>query len=206
MAERAAIVEPYPVVAFDMDGVLLDSFRCWWELLNDALAHHGKPRLTREQFELTWGQDVEADRRMFFPEWTAEQIMTHYRSALPRFAALVDVEPEAAATLASLRLQGKKLAVATNSPMAIATSLLEGALLADYFDVIAGVDLVPEGKPAPDLLHLIARETGVSTAEMAYIGDSMFDEGAARAAGAFFIGYLRPGDARIERLGELTGS
>jgi phosphoglycolate phosphatase-like HAD superfamily hydrolase len=38
---------------------------------------------------------------------------------------------------------------------------------------------------------------------MAYVGDSMFDEGAARAAGAFFIGYLRPGDARIERLGDL---
>jgi phosphoglycolate phosphatase-like HAD superfamily hydrolase len=39
---------------------------------------------------------------------------------------------------------------------------------------------------------------------MAFVGDSMFDEGAARAAGVFFIGYLRPGDARIERLGELV--
>jgi HAD superfamily hydrolase (TIGR01509 family) len=90
--------------------------------------------------------------------------------------------------------------------MAIATSLLEGAKLATYFDVIAGVDLVAKGKPAPDLLHLVARETGVPAAEMAFVGDSMFDEGAARAAGAFFIGYLRPGDARIERLGELIGS
>lgn len=198
-----ALVDSYPVVAFDMDGVLLDSFRCWWQLLNDALAQHGKPPLTREQFELTWGQDVEADRRMFFPTWTAEQIMTHYHSALPKFAAMVDVEPDAAATLAELRRQGKKLAVATNSPMAIATSLLEGASLAKYFDVIAGVDLVAEGKPSPDLLHLIASETGVPPPEMAYVGDSMFDEGAARAAGTFFIGYMRPGDARIERLGEL---
>jgi len=206
MPDPLALVDSYPVVAFDMDGVLLDSFRCWWELLNDALAQHGKPPLTREQFELTWGQDVEADRRMFFAQWTTEQIMTHYHNALPRFAAMVDVEPDAAATLAALRRQGKKLAVATNSPMAIATHLLEGASLAEYFDVIAGVDLVAEGKPAPDLLHLIARETGVSAAEMAYVGDSMFDEGAARAAGSFFIGYLRPGDARIERLGELIGS
>jgi HAD superfamily hydrolase (TIGR01509 family) len=162
MPDPLALVDSYPVVAFDMDGVLLDSFRCWWELLNDALAQHGKPPLTREQFELTWGQDVEADRRMFFPQWTTEQIMTHYHNALPRFAAMVDVEPDAAATLAALRRQGKKLAVATNSPMAIATSLLEGASLAEYFDVIAGVDLVAEGKPAPDLLHLIARETGVA--------------------------------------------
>jgi phosphoglycolate phosphatase len=87
--------------------------------------------------------------------------------------------------------------------MAIATRLLEGASLSQYFHVIAGVDLVPEGKPAPDLLHFIARKTGVAAEEMAYVGDSMYDEGAARAAGAFFIGYLRPGDARIDRLGEL---
>jgi phosphoglycolate phosphatase len=203
MPDALALVHAYPVVAFDMDGVLLDSFRCWWELLNDALREHGKGPLTREQFEMTWGQDVEADRRMFFPEWSAAQIMTHYQSALPKFAAMVDVEPDAATTLAALRRQGKKLAVATNSPMAIATNLLEGASLAKYFDVIAGLDLVAEGKPAPDLLHLIARETGVPPEEMAYVGDSMFDEGAARAAGAFFIGYLRPGDARIERLGDL---
>jgi HAD superfamily hydrolase (TIGR01509 family) len=204
MAERVALVDSYPVIAFDMDGVLVDSFRCWSELLNATLVDRRKDPLTHEEFERTWGQDLEADRRMFFPDWTPEEITTHYLREFPRFASLVSVEPDAVATLSTLRERGKKLAVATNSPMAIATPLLEGAKLAKYFDVIAGVDLVAEGKPAPDLLHLVARETGVSAAEMAYVGDSMFDEGAARAAGSFFIGYLRPGDARIERLGELV--
>lgn len=205
-AQTAPILERFSVIAFDMDGVLVDSFRCWWELLSDSLVRQGKPPLTREEFASTWGQDMEADRRTYFPEWTTEEVIAHYDALFPRYAHLVEVEPGAVAALAGLRAQGKRLAVATNSPMDIATRLLEGAALAGYFDIIAGVDLVAEGKPAPDLLHLIARESGITPAEMAYVGDSIFDEEAARSAGVFFVGYQRPGDARIERLDELVGA
>ena len=192
------------MIAFDMDGVLVDSFECWWQVLRDLQIAQGKEPLTRERFAETWGQDADADRRSYFPEWTTTEIMARYDAAFPRYAHLIQAEPEAAATLGALRRPGKRLAVATNSPVDIAARLLGGASLASYFDCIACADLVAEGKPAPDLLHFIARQLGVTTAEIAYVGDSDYDAVAARAAGLFFVGYRRPGDVRVERLGELV--
>jgi phosphoglycolate phosphatase len=199
-----SLVHPFRLVAFDMDGVLVDSFQCWWMLLNDTLASRGAPPLTREEFQSTWGQDVEADRRRFFPDWTPERLMRHYEERFPEYMEHVEVEPDSAAVLDRLRREGKLVAVATNSPVKIAMTLLEEACLADRLDRIAGVDLVEQGKPEPDLLLHIAEELSVPLSEMCYVGDSEFDADAARAAGIHFIGYRREGDARIERLAELV--
>lgn len=200
-----SLVHPFRLVAFDMDGVLVDSFRCWWMLLNDTLASRGDRPLTRDEFQSTWGQDVEADRRRFFPDWTIERLTRHYERRFPEYMKHVETEPDSASVLDRLRRDGKLLAVATNSPVKIATTLLEHAGLARRLDRIVGVDMVAQGKPEPDLLVHIGEELGVSASEMCYVGDSEFDAGAARAAGVTFIGYRREGDARIERLGDLMG-
>jgi phosphoglycolate phosphatase len=199
-----SFVHPFRLVAFDMDGVLVDSFQCWWMLLNDTLSSRGDRPLTREEFQSTWGQDVEADRRQFFPDWTLERLTRHYEERFPEYMKHVEVDPDSAAVLDRLRREGKLVAVATNSPLKIATILLEEAGLAHRLDRIVGVDLVEQGKPEPDLLLHIAEELSVSLPEMCYVGDSEFDADAARAAGIHFIGYRREGDVRIERLAELV--
>lgn len=198
-----SLVDPFRLVAFDMDGVLVDSFQCWWMLLNDTLASRGDRPLTREEFQSTWGQDVEADRRRLFPDWTIEYLTRYYEKRFPEYMKHVETEPNSASILDRLRRNGKLLAVATNSPVGIATRLLEHAGLSRKLDRIVGVDMVARGKPEPDLLVHIGKELGVEASEMCYVGDSEFDAGAARAAGVTFIGYRREGDARIERLGDL---
>lgn len=201
---RGALTSPYRLAAFDLDGVLVDSFECWWMLLNDLLESIGKKGITREEFQHGWGQDQESDRRQFFPDWSVERLTREYTERFPRYARLVRVEPEAADTLAELRAREKKLAVATNSPTVIATGLLESAGILGFFDRIVGVDQVGQaGKPAPDLLHHVVRRLGIPPAETCYVGDTDYDAGAARAAGIFFIGYRREGDARIDRLEDL---
>jgi phosphoglycolate phosphatase len=201
------LVDPFRVIAFDMDGVLVDSFQCWWLLLNDLLESEGKETVTREEFLLGWGQYQESDRRQFFPDWSVERLTREYTERFPRYRKFVEVEPDAVRVLESLRAKGKKLTVATNSPTEIATYLLEGAGIDRYFDRIVGVDQVAQvGKPAPDLLHHIGRSLGVPPAEMCYVGDTDYDARAARAAGVFFIGYGREGDARIQSLEELVGA
>jgi phosphoglycolate phosphatase len=199
-----SLVDPFRAVAFDMDGVLVDSFQSWWLLLNDLLESEGKRKVTREEFREGWGQDQEADRRQFFPEWSVERLTREYAERFPRYRTFVVVELDAVRVLEALRARRKRLAVATNSPSGIATHLLEGAGIDRHFDRIVGVDQVAQvGKPAPDLLDHIGRSLEVTSAEMCYVGDTDYDAEAARAAGVFFIGYRREGDARIERLGDL---
>ena len=57
---------------------------------------------------------------------------------------------------------------------------------ADYFTV----DLVQNGKPAPDLFLLAAQTKGYAPAECMVIGDSLNDFAAARAAGMAFIAFV----------------
>ncbi|HTM01132.1 MAG TPA: HAD-IA family hydrolase [Candidatus Omnitrophota bacterium] len=194
---------PYRFVIFDLDGVLVDSFQCWWRLLNATLEAHGKRPLTQEEFAVCWGQDVEADRRRFFPDWTVEGLIEHYTREFPRYAEWIQPMEGAQETLAGLERAGKRIAVASNSPMAMVERLLELASLRRHVSWAAGVDLVANGKPEPDLIEHVLREAGASREEACYVGDSDFDAQAARAADVYFIGYRRPGDARIESLGEL---
>jgi HAD superfamily hydrolase (TIGR01509 family) len=191
------------LVAFDLDGVLVDSFDCWWKLLNDTLEAQGTKPLTREEFSECWGQDVEADRRRFFPEWTVDQLIDHYTREFRRYVEWVQPMPGAKEVLDSLKRAGKGIAVASNSPMEMVERLLELASLRVHVDWAAGVDLVPNGKPEPDLIEYVLRAAGVAREDACYVGDSDYDAGAARAAGVHFIGFRRPGDGRIESLGEL---
>jgi phosphoglycolate phosphatase len=197
-------LSPYRLVVFDLDGVLVDSFQCWWRLLNDTLEAHGKRPLTEEEFSVCWGQDVEADRRRFFPDWTVEGLIEHYTREFPRYASWIRPMEGAQETLDRLKRAGKRIAVASNSPMAMVERLLELASLRRHVSWAAGVDLVPNGKPEPDLIEHVLRESGVMREEACFIGDSDFDARAARAADVYFIGYRRAGDARIESLGELV--
>lgn len=202
MPSRSPVAEAR-LVAFDLDGVLVDSFDCWWKLLNGTLASRGMAPLTREEFALCWGQDVEADRRRFFPDWSVEHLIEHYTREFPRYAEWIRPMEGAQETLERLARAGKRIAVASNSPMAMVERLLELASLRAHVDWAAGVDLVANGKPEPDLIEHVLREAGMSSREACFVGDSEFDARAARAAGVHFIGYRRPGDTRIESLREL---
>jgi HAD superfamily hydrolase (TIGR01509 family) len=193
------------LVAFDLDGVLVDSFECWRRLLNATLESRGKRPLAAEEFAATWGQDVEADRGRFFPDWTVEELIAHYTREFPRFAEWIRTEPGAAETLGRLKGAGLTLAVASNSPTAMVERLLELASLRPLIDHAAGVDLVPRGKPEPDLLEHVLRAAGVPRDGALYVGDSEYDARAARAAGVRFVGFRRPGDGRIDTLSELPG-
>lgn len=197
-------LRPYRLVAFDLDGVLVDSFECWRRLLNDTLQAHGKRPLAPDEFALCWGQDVEADRQRFFPDWTVERLIEHYTREFPRYADWIRPMEGAKETLERLARAGKRIAVASNSPMAMVERLLELASLRAHVEWAAGVDLVANGKPEPDLIEHVLRESGIANEEACYVGDSEFDALAARAAGVRFIGYRRHGDERIESLLELV--
>lgn len=193
----------FRAIIFDLDGVLVDSYGCWRSLVNEGLALHGRGPLTKEEFDASWGQGVDADQQMFFPSWNVEEVIHFYNQRFVEHARWVREEDGASAVLPRLKERGLKLGVASNSPTEVVHLLLAEARLLDFFDCIVGVDQVMQGKPAPDMVLRALSLLRMTADQTCYVGDSIFDEQAAFAARVFFVGYKRSGQSRIEALDEL---
>ena len=66
-----------------------------------------------------------------------------------------------------------------------------------YFDTVVGCDEVPRSKPAPDGILKACERLGVAPSETIMIGDSRFDEGAAKAAGTGFRWFTSYAELKI---------
>ena len=170
-------------ILFDLDGVLVDTYEVWFQLLNEVARRHGYSEITRESYKQSWGQGIEVDVGLYYTRHSVEQIREEYSRYYGDFLHHLRVMEGAEQTLRSILLPK---AVITNSPTDLARRALQLGGLESYFETIVGCDQVPSSKPAPDGVLLACKRLGVEPAEALMIGDSRFDEGAAKAAGAGF--------------------
>lgn len=179
---------PFRTVGFDLDGTLLDTSQDLGAAVNHALSLVGRPPvpdeavsgligggsrlMLRRALALTGGDeglDVEA---LYAP------LLAFYEANIAVHTALY---PGGAAMLDALDDAGVAIAMVTNKPQPLAEKLLgELGLLSRFACVIGGGGGYPL-KPAPDALHAMVERAGGGAA--AYVGDTTFDTGAARAAG-----------------------
>ena len=191
-------------VLFDMDGVLVESTEAWFRVVEEAGRRFRGRAITRAEFDPTFGQGADADVSVFGLDVSPEALDHFYFEEFPAHAReTMWVNPEAAPLLQALRARGLRLSVVTNTMARLAKVILDTAKLWDHFDAIVCADEVPHAKPAPDPLLEGCRRLSLSTDEVWMIGDSRFDAEAAAAAGVWFVGMKRPGDARIDTLGSL---
>ncbi len=193
-------------VLFDMDGVLVFSTEAWFGVYNDTLAHFGHPRIGREEFLRIFGNGTRADRAAYMPERTVEEIDEAYRRFFGGRLGDVELNPEAPDALRRLRGQGVRASLATNTHRALAEAILGRLEIAPLLDAFACADEAGAGKPDPAVVRLAAERLGLPLSDCVMIGDSRYDEEAARAAPVAFRGY-RYGAApiRIEALSEIAG-
>ena len=179
---------PFRIVGFDLDGTLLDTSKDLGAAVNHALSLVGRPPvpdeavsgligggsrlMLRRALALTGGDeglDVDA---LYAP------LLAFYEDNIAVHTALY---PGGAAMLDALDHAGVAIAMVTNKPQPLAEKLLgELGLLGRFACVIGGGGGYPL-KPAPDALHAMVERAGGGAA--AYVGDTTFDTGAARAAG-----------------------
>ena len=167
------------------------------------MTEQGKTPVTLEEFDERWGQGVEADRDIFFPEWTLDELGAFYERRFPQYTRWARTESGSELLLQRLKNAGKKIAVASNSPTAIVRDLLDNAGLLQYPDAIIGAEQVKESKPAPDLLFKSLEVLALKKSDVCYIGDSIYDAKAAEAAGIFFVGFKREGDISVAGCDEI---
>ena len=189
------------MIAFDLDGTLVDSARDLADSVNELLESYGAPVLPNAT---VIGMVGEGAKVLVARALRASRLDPELREALVRFREIYDrrllnhtraydgiVEVlEAAASSAVL-------AVLTNKPEAPARRLLDALDLGRHFRWVIGGDGAFPRKPDPAaLLHLIA-EAGADPARAMYVGDSNVDIETARRAGVpvclarYGFGYLR---------------
>lgn len=212
---------PYSLVAFDLDGTLVDSASDIAESVNRTLEEWSLPRVEEPVIRGWIGEGA----RMLL-----QHALRHARSTLDVDAVFPSLEvhygdcllldprvyPGVRETLDALRQANVRLAVCTNKPQRFIRPLLQALALEDYFECIVGGDTLPERKPsAMPLLHLV-EHFGLSPAQCLMAGDSETDVLTAQAAGVpmalVTYGYLRgfdphsaPGVAVIDDMRELLG-
>lgn len=187
-------------VFFDMDGVLVRSTEAWFRVVEAAGVRYRGRAVTREEFMPTFGQGTAADLEVFGFSGAREELDAFYVAEFPRYLESVWVNPAAGEVLRWCRSRHLKTALVTNTVGPLARIIIEYAKLTSLFDSFATADRVPHGKPAPDLLQLASRETGVAMGDAVMIGDSRYDREASAAAGARFIGLGLDGQFRVEAL------
>ena len=181
---------PFDLVGFDLDGTLLDTA---WDLgnaLNHALALAGRDpvpldevrryigggaaQMLRNALIASGGVDEAA-----FPDLQA-RLLDHYAANIAVHTRLF---PGGEAMLDALAARGVKIAVATNKREDMSLRLFDALGLTHRFACVIGGDTLGPGraKPAPDMLHAMIARSGATRA--AFVGDTTFDIGAARAAG-----------------------
>ncbi len=188
-------------VLCDLDGTLLDTVPDLHAAVNAMLRDLGRPELPCEAVTTYVGRGIAnlvkrslaaslevADDGVPPPQDALDSFRRHYarengRNARPYPGVIEGLE--------ALKAKGFPLAVITNKASAFTLPLLESTGLAAYFDVVVGGDLLPRLKPDPMPLIWACGRLGVSPSDALFIGDSVNDFRAARAAGChvFLLPY-----------------
>lgn len=178
----------FRLIAFDLDGTLVDSSQDIAESANAALAACGVPPLSEEAIARMVGDGAPLLIARAFaaagverPPDALERFLAIYDSRLLRHTRPYAGIPELLEQLA----RRASLAVLTNKPLAAAHRILTGLDLSRYFPahLVVGGDGPFPRKPNPAGLAHLMGSVGVPADATALVGDSVVDWRTAAAAG-----------------------
>jgi HAD superfamily hydrolase (TIGR01509 family) len=189
--EELAEKKRIQAVAFDMDGLLLNTEDLYEEVTKELLTRRGRtfkdpvrkrmiglpaPKayqvlIESELLEETWQELHEETEKIF------EGILE------TRLRCLQGVEQ----TLCAIQSKGLPRCVATSSTRNFALKALDLVGVLDKLDFVVTAEEVARGKPHPDIYLEAARRMGVQTEKMLVLEDSENGTKAGVTAGAYVI-------------------
>jgi beta-phosphoglucomutase len=185
-------------VIFDMDGVLVDTYRAhclsWLELAEAEGLH-----FTEAEFAATFGR---TSREIIAHLWSGARYDDARIAELDRrkeaaFRRLIESDfpamPGAAELLRSLHDAGFRLAVGSSGPPENVALVLDRLGAKGLFEAIVTGEDVTRGKPDPEVFLVAARRLGVPPSRCAVIEDAPAGVAAANAAGMASVGLLSSG-------------
>jgi sugar-phosphatase len=189
MTREARTGHEVEAVAFDMDGVLIDSRSVIENAWRDVAHRHGRVLAPEEAERYVHGRTGAETVGMFFPEHTDAA-----RAAIWKEVDTVEEEaaypfvPGADLMTAKLSRCGVPLALVTSSwPRKIENALGRRGLLSLFPEQVTRDD-VTRGKPHPDPYLTAARRLDIDPARLLVFEDSVSGVESAVAAGATCVG------------------
>ncbi len=186
----------YDALAFDMDGVLVDSEPLHLEATRSVLKSEGV-EVSWEVFTEYVGTTVNDTWRDLIGRYGLKGRLDDYlrryeEAVLKILARKLEPEPGVKELIDAARQRGTRLALASSSRQSWITATLAGLAMDDVFEVVVCGEAVAHGKPAPDIYLETARRLAISPQRCVAIEDAPKGVAAAKAAGMYAVGVRKP--------------
>jgi len=191
-------------ILFDLDGVIINSFECWYRAFNAMLRAYGKEKMSIGEFRVKcWGPDLKHNLNALN---LGEEAVKYCITEQLNLIELIEMFPGAKEVLSRVREEYKlKVGLVTNTPKKNVHGILEHFHLFNYFDVIVTGDDVKKGKPDAEMVIEACERLKTKPENVMLVGDTESDFMAGKSAGCPVIGMgaKSAGDVHIENLYEL---
>lgn len=191
---------------FDMDGVLVDTYRAhylsWLDMAQREGLHFTEAdfaptfgRTSREIIATFWGKDR-------YDEAQVAQLDDCKEAAFRRIVANdFPAMPGVMDLLQSLHAEGFRLAVGSSGPKENVDLVLQELGARRLFGAVITGNDVHQGKPDPEVFLLAARRLEIAPSRCVVIEDAPAGVAAARAAGMKCVGLISTGRTRDDVAG-----
>jgi phosphoglycolate phosphatase len=185
-------------IIFDMDGTLIDSMGTYYAIIRDVMEQLDMEiTLSRELLFESLSRGESLSNVVFAPGVRhRESIVRQFNSlALEAFRAMfsrgdVALIDGVSTLLGELKRREFLLAIVTSSRAEIVVPFLKAKEIHPHLSCVIGRFEAPRLKPFPDPLLKCTEILGVHPGEAIYVGDSIIDIQAGKAAGTGTVGVL----------------
>jgi pyrophosphatase PpaX len=185
-------MSPIRTVLFDLDGTLIDSIRLILDSYHHTLQMHGLPARSDDD----WLRGVGTPLKVQFAEWEEDPaaldalIATYREYNLRNHDAMVTVYGGVVDAVREIRAAGLKTGLVTSKNRHGAMRGLSLVGLETAMDVLVCADDVVNPKPHPEPVEMAVRLLGADLESTVFVGDSIHDMHAGRAAGVRTVAVL----------------